>query len=202
MINLLTGKPDTNEDPEPGSYSVVENDWTAEAHLRAIRCLLNDAGKPGADTENLLRAAELHKDTAALLVKIAEIGGPWFLSAKTAPAPRDDDAVDYDKVFALPGRCEYGDRVSRINGRDKRAHTDHSHDTGTGTVIDLARAADPEQDTILVLWDDTTRSKHRREELQILSRYNAATTPKAAAHELAAAFAKRTQTLPRDGDTL
>lgn len=64
MHNLLTGKLDTREYPDPQPNRIVEDPWTAEAYHAAARRLLNDARKPGNDTANMVAAAGVLADLA------------------------------------------------------------------------------------------------------------------------------------------
>lgn len=73
MINLLTGKPvDPSHPIDPtADHDLVEQPFTAEAYLAAMRRNLYAASRPGADTATLLLAA----NTLALAAQ----------AAKTAP---------------------------------------------------------------------------------------------------------------------
>lgn len=89
MLNLLTGKTDTREHPDPSPDALVEEPWTAEAYLTAMRRLLNDAGKTGTDPTVMVAAA-------GVLVEAAKVVKRTPLPVETAPArslPRDSDAL-------------------------------------------------------------------------------------------------------------
>lgn len=88
MHNLLTGKVETREFPEPKPNPTVESGWTAEAYLAAMRRLLNDAAR--SPDPALMVAA------AGVLAKAAVVAARTPLPVKTAPArtvSRDGDAL-------------------------------------------------------------------------------------------------------------
>ncbi len=81
MHSFLTGKPISNEHPAPGTNTLVEAPWTAEAHLAAMRRLLELAGKPMGvgSASHLIAAARVHAEAAktarpAMPVKAAPYG--------------------------------------------------------------------------------------------------------------------------------
>ena len=89
--NLLTGKTASTEFPESNHNSIVEDQWTAEAYLSAMRRNLYAASKPGADTATLLLAA----NTLALAA-----GAAW-----PGPAtPPTDSGPSESRVRFNPGR--------------------------------------------------------------------------------------------------
>ena len=88
MHNLLTGKVETREFPEPKPNPTVEKPWTAEDYLTAMRRLLNDAAR-SPDPAVMVAAA-------GVLAKAAVVAARTPLPVKTAPArtaPRDGDAI-------------------------------------------------------------------------------------------------------------
>lgn len=89
MFNLLTGKPQSYADATDAS--ILKEPWTAEAHLSAMRRLLDQATKNVSDAPaaTLIEAARVHAEAA-------KTAGRTPLPAKTAPArttPRDGDAL-------------------------------------------------------------------------------------------------------------
>lgn len=89
MINLLTGESQSQFDATDAS--LLREPWTAEAHLTAMRRLLDEAGKNGshAPADRLLAAARVHAEAAKTASRTP-------LPVKTAPArtlPRDGDTV-------------------------------------------------------------------------------------------------------------
>jgi hypothetical protein len=187
MHSFLTGKPISNEHPAPGTNTLVEESWTSEAHLAAMRRLLELAGKPMGDqsASHLISAARVH-------VEAAKTAGRAPLPVKTAPAwtmSRDGDAP----MAPQPQFCEYGDRVRRLYRPDTSDPNITAPPGAEGTVTDITRGTDTDGgDWIGVRWDNDSyqHGQCRRDELEILSRYDAAATPEAAARELAATAAK------------
>lgn len=89
MLNLLTGKNEPNDYPDPTPNPMVEEPWTAEAYLTSMRRLLNDAGKSGTNPAVMVAAA-------AVLVEAAKAAPRPALPVKTAPArtlPRDGGSL-------------------------------------------------------------------------------------------------------------
>lgn len=91
MHNLLTGKTQDTAHPEPVPNKIVEDAWSAEAYLAAMRRNLHAASKPGADKTTLLLAA----NTLALA---AQAISSMPLPVKTAPKtlsklPGDGDTI-------------------------------------------------------------------------------------------------------------
>lgn len=88
MHNLLTGKPFNREVPDVSPDTIVDEPWTAEAHLAASRRLLNDA--TGSESPaDLIAAARVH-------VEAAKVAGRTPTPIKTGRArtlPRDGDAL-------------------------------------------------------------------------------------------------------------
>ena len=67
MHSFLTGKPVSNEHPAPGTNTLVKEPWTAEAHLAAMRRLLELASKSvgsSQPTSHLIAAARVHAEAA------------------------------------------------------------------------------------------------------------------------------------------
>ncbi len=99
MHNLLTGKTASTEFPEPKRNSIVEDHWTAEAYLAAMRRNLYAASRPGADTATLLLAA----NTLALAAQAAwpgpaAAGDPTTSTASSESRVRFNPGRDHDTL--------------------------------------------------------------------------------------------------------
>jgi len=80
MHSLLTGKFVTAEHSSVGPDPMVEESWTAEAHLAAMRRLLDTASKnSGVSADTCLAAARIHAEAA-------KTAGRTPTPVKTAPA--------------------------------------------------------------------------------------------------------------------
>jgi hypothetical protein len=90
MINLLTGMYDDTSHPGPNGLDLVEKPWTADAHLDAMRRLLNEAtNNPGVDPATVVAAAHVHLEASKAAARTP-------LPVKTGPARivrREGDAL-------------------------------------------------------------------------------------------------------------
>lgn len=80
MHSLLTGKFESAAQPDPSPNRIVEEPWTAEAHLAAARRLLNTASKNSDESATkLIAAARVHAEAA-------KTAGRTPMPVQTSPA--------------------------------------------------------------------------------------------------------------------
>lgn len=185
---------------------------TAEEHTDAARTLLRHSAIQIGHFNNPDTALALAQmATTFAILSASPLGTASNATPPIRTTPRDGDAP----MPSQPKFCELGDRVSRRPYINASNTPDVSAPPGAkGTVTDITRGSSPENDSIRVRWDndDYEHGTYPRNALDILSHYDGAALPDAAAQELSDTYtrlaqnggfaAAATRTTPRDGDTV
>lgn len=90
MFNLLTGKAVNRTLPDPTPNSIVEDDWTPDAYLTAMRRLLNNAATATATGDG---EATLMVESAKALAWAAIAADAIAPIVAAAKLPGDGDTV-------------------------------------------------------------------------------------------------------------